>query len=97
MSKVRRLPIIDPNYIASRRAYKKLGTILEHLTETIDPTVNEIRITFSQYPSAVNIRIFRHCFQFNVAPVLVWELCWNQYFNSKILMARELLIPGAEW
>lgn len=97
MSRNKTITQNHPGYILSRSTYKKLGTILEHLTEVVNPAFFEIHVSFSHQPKFTVIRIHPRCDYNNLFPLAVWELVWTDYFNSKIYINPALLIPGAEW
>ena len=87
----------ENSYIMSKSTYKKLGTILEHLIDTINPYFYELRVSTMTQPMCVVIRIVPIPNQANMFPLPVWELVWNSYFNSKIYIDPVLLMPNAEW
>jgi hypothetical protein len=87
----------NPGFMQSRSTYKKLGTIIEHLVETVNPFLYEIRIASNPQPQCTAIRIYPFPHQGNMYPGPIWELIWNPYFNSKLYIDEILLLPNAEW
>lgn len=85
------------SWLPSRHTYKKLGSIVEHLAESINSSLYEIRICYNQYPPCAIIRICPFPVQMGVQTLPVWELVWNSHFNNKVYIDAMLLAPNAEW
>lgn len=99
MPRIKHKPEVLPGWVSSRHTYKKLGTIVEHLIDCVNPFLYEVRVTSYPQANIIVIRIYPIPVinQMNMFPNPVWELSWNIYFNSKIHIDQSLLIPTAEW
>lgn len=88
-------PMFDK--VTSKRSYKKLGTIFEHLTKNINPMFYEIRVVFTQNPYSAYIRIYPINLPINTIIYPVWELVWTPYFNDQLIIDPGLLSQYADW
>lgn len=87
----------NPELIVSKRTYKRLGTIVEHLTKNINPLYYEIKVNFTQNPDSAYVRIFPINPPINVIIYPVWEFVWTPYFNGKLVIHPNVLSPLADW
>ena len=83
--------------LVSKRSYKKLGTIIEHLTRNVNPLLYEIRITFAQNPNSAFITVFPLNIPINTIVYPVWSLVWTPYFNGKLVTHPGMLSMNADW
>lgn len=87
-----------PAGLESRHTYKKLGTVVEHILESINPMFYELRITVSStMPLCTVMTIYTLSNSANPVPMPVWQFVWSYGFNSKIYIDPNLLHPQAEW
>lgn len=86
---------VPPGYILSRATYKRLGTIVEHLVDCVNPQLLGINIVSGTY-GLVTVRLVPFI-NYNGIVGPVWELHHHVHFNSKLVIDQDMLIPGAEW
>lgn len=84
--------------LPSKRPYKKLGTILEHITECINPFFYRFSVVVvSHYPMAVNITIETIPTVNVPQSIHRWVIPWVDKSNSHIHIDPSLLHDNAEW
>jgi hypothetical protein len=85
-------------YLASKRTYKKLGTILEHIALCIDPRYYYMAVTVTaHYPRSVNVSICT--IPTPVAPqsLVVSIIPWMEGCNGQLYINPAALYENAEW
>lgn len=84
--------------LPSKRPYKKLGTILEHIAESINPFFYQFSIVIvSHYPLAVNIRIETIPTMNVPQPMTMCVIPWIDKSNGHIHINPSVLHDAAEW
>ncbi len=97
MTKQKTNVLNNPDLVTSKCTYKKLGTIVEHLIDCINPLYFEVKIAFTQNPSSAYIRVYPLNPPINVIVYPVWELVWTPYFSDRLVANRNILSPLTEW
>jgi len=87
----------DPEIKVSKRKFKKLGTIVEHLTKNINPMFYELKINFTQNPHSAYIRVYPINPPVGVVIYPLWELVWTPYFYGSLVIHNGLLSSYADW
>lgn len=84
--------ITGKGYLQSKASYKKLGTIIEHLTKNVN--LMQYQIGIRAHFNGVSIQIWP---LMNASSFPQWEIIWYPSFNAKILIDPYLLHQNAEW
>lgn len=87
----------DTDFKVSKRTYKKLGSIVEHLTKNVNPLLYEIRMTFNQSPHSTFITVYPLNPPINTIVYPVWSLVWTPYFNGKLVTHPGMLSGYSDW
>lgn len=84
--------------LPSKRSYKKLGTILEHITESINPFFYRYSVQVnSHFPLAVTILIETIPTPNVPQPVPMCFILWTDGSNGQIYINPACLHPTADW
>lgn len=90
-------PVI-PQMVPSKRSYKKLGTILEHISVCIHPHYYRYAVQiFSHFPLIVNISIETIPTPNIPQPVMMCVITWTDGTNGQLYINPTVLHENAEW
>ena len=91
-------PTAMEQLVPTKRSYKKLGTILEHIAECMNPYYYRFAVqVVSHYPLAVNIGIETIPTPNVPQPVPMCVIPWVDGSNGQIYINPSVLFQNADW
>jgi hypothetical protein len=86
------------HFVESKRLYKKIGTIFDHLVKCVNPFYYQIvtRVV-SHYPLVVNIYITTIPTDIVQQPMVMNTLTWYEGNNHRLFINPVVLNQNADW